>query len=130
MLQSLSIYTTEICCDGISVHIRNDIRAIPKMNGIADAMSQPIGSVRIIRILNSVVCVAILRTEKSIGIACNKRAILIDRQRIAVIIITVNLIGYTRGFCKKAVSLFSEERQKALFCSQVHQYILGSLGCK
>ena len=73
---------------------------------IADAMSQPIGSVRIIRILNSVVCVAILCSEKSIGITCNKLAILIDRQRIAVRIVAVNLARSSCGFRKETVLAF------------------------
>ena len=124
MLQNLSIYTTEICCDGISIHIRNDIGAIPKMNGIANAVSQSIGSVSIIRILNNVVCVAILCSEKSIGIACNKRAILIDRQRIAVIIITVNLIGYTRGFCREAGLAFFRRAHKGALLPDSYKAVI------
>ena len=69
------VYTSDVNRYTIPFNIRNDIRSIPKMNGIANTVSQSIGSVRIIGILNSVICVAILRTEKSIGIACNKRAV-------------------------------------------------------
>ena len=97
------IDSSEINSNITTFNIRNDVYAIPKMNGVANAVSQPIGSVRIIRILNSVVCVAILCTKQAIRIACNKRAVLIDRQRISVRIVAVNLIGYTRGLCKEAV---------------------------
>jgi hypothetical protein len=33
------IDSAEICCDIITLNIRNDIRAIPNMNGISDAVS-------------------------------------------------------------------------------------------
>lgn len=92
MLQSLSIYAAEIGCDGIPIHIRNDIRAVPHMNGISDAMSQPIGAVRIIRILYCVACVTILCTKQAIRITCNKRAILMHRKRIAVVIVSIQRV--------------------------------------
>ena len=76
------------------------------MNGVANTMAKSIGSVRIIRVLNSVVCVAILCAKQAIRIACNKRAVLIDRQRIAVRIVAVNLARSSCGFRKETVLAF------------------------
>jgi hypothetical protein len=54
-----------------------------------------------------------LCTKQAIGIACNKRAVLIDRQRIAVRIVAVNLIGYTRGFRKETGLAFFDSLSRA-----------------
>ena len=83
------IDATEIYGEVIIIHIRDNVGAVPQVDGVADAVTKTVGAVGVVGIHDRVTRIALLCAEEAVGVTIRNGSALGRHGRVAVAVVAI-----------------------------------------